>query len=467
MSKKYFRSIMGMVLAVIMMLSFAVIPSSAAKAALNKSAVTLVAGRSVTLTVNGTSRRVKWSSDDETIATVTKRGRVTAVKVGTTAIKASFGESVLKCNITVRAGSIASSESKLNVEVGKTASVLIKAVGLHDIRVTNSDSGAVKAALSGKFDGDYTTLEVKGISDGTAKLKIYANGHEDSIYKYVDVVVGKGKPVKKITVSGITISVDSVEVNENCTEKVTITASEELMKKLTIVSTAKSKFDIETSYLKGTASVKINGLMEGDANLRIFDPNDKNTDIFIPVTVTNNAYDVVVWNRQPNKRKSSDIIYTADDGKITRYYVLEPEDGDPAHAESLLSKKAGTYRYWTVYESRPKKINSDDVILSRSDTYKGKKVTRYLIVEKNYDEAYTNSVFGRYFGVYDYYKIYASSPLANAYGDKMLIYEYYVDKVKETRFILMPQDYDILKAEKIWDSYAAKNKIEEWKSVIM
>lgn len=468
MRKGFSRTFFSIFMALIMVLSLAVIPSSAAKASLNKSSVSIVKDQTVTLSVSGTSKKVTWKSDDASIAEVSKRGKVTGKKVGTTTVSASFGKNVLKCKVTVKAGSISTDANKLSIEVGKTDTISVKAMGIHDIAVKNSDTSVAKAELSGSFNGDYTTVTVKGIADGTTKLKIYAKGYEKSIYKYVEIKVGKGKPVQKVTVSGITVSADSVEVNENLSTKVTIKASSKILKKLTIVSTAVHRFDVETkfNYDKGSAEVTINGNAEGEGNLRIFDKNDGKTDIFIPVTVTNNTYDVVVWNREPNKRTSSDVIYSITNGS-TKYYILEPKDGDIAHAATLLSQKAGKYEYWTVYEKRPKKIDPTDVILSKNEKYNGKKVTRYLIVEKEYDEAYTNSAFGQYFGVYDYYKVYATKPAAAKYGDNGLMFECEIGVTgkKEMRYVLTESSLDELKLGEVWNAYTEKYKIKTWKRV--
>lgn len=470
MSKKSFKSVLSLFLAVLLTLSLAVIPSSAVKAALNKSSVTLVKGHSTTLSVNGTNQKVTWSSADESIATVSKRGKVTAQKLGTTIISASFGKSTLKCEVTVKAGSVATSGSDFDVEVGKTITVSIKAVGLHDLEVKNLDSSVAKATLSGKYDGDRTKIDIKGLTDGKAKIKIYAKGYENSIYKYIIVTVGKGKPTKKVTVSDITVSADSIEVNENCTTTVTVNAPSSILKKLTFISTSKYKFDIETTYKTDSAVIKIKGYAEGNANLRIFDPNDKKTDIYIPVTVTNNAYDVVVWNREPKKRKNTDVIYSSSNNEAETFYVLEPSDADPAHAESLVSKKSGKYKYWTIYESRPLKADPDDVILSRFGNYNGKKVIRYILVEKDYDEAYTNSAFGKYFGEYEYYKVYVTRPSPSENGNILFIYKYSLinligEEEKKVRYILVPYNFDITKVNNAWNSYAEKHGIEDWELI--
>ena len=79
-------------MALLMVLSLAVIPSSAAKVSLNKSSVSIVKGYSVTLSVNGTNKKVTWSSDDTSVADVSKKGKVTGKGLGTATISASFGK---------------------------------------------------------------------------------------------------------------------------------------------------------------------------------------------------------------------------------------------------------------------------------------------------------------------------------------------------------------------------------------
>ena len=465
MSKRSVRTFLGLLMAVIMMLSLAVIPSSAANAELNKSSVSIVKGYSVLLEVMGTNKKIKWSSADTSVAEVSKRGRVTGVEVGTTTVSASFGDRVLKCSVTVKAGSISANANSISIDVKKEATVSVKAVGIHELAVKSSDSSVAKASLSGKFDGDVTSVTVQGVADGSAKIKIYAKGYEKSIYRYINVKVGKGKPTEKVTMDGVTVSADSVEVNENLTAEVKVTASSSVIGRLRIISTAKHKFDVETNIGNNSATVKINGFVEGGGNLRIYDPENKKVNIYIPVTVTNNTYDVVVWNREPKKRTNTDIVYEADNGRGTKYYILEPKDADPAHAASLLAKEAEKYEYWTVYESKPVKELANDTIISKSEKYNGKRVTRYLLVPYRYDEAYSNSHFGMYFGVYDYNKVYANMPTATKYGDTTYTYEctFTGNGTSEFRFILTEGRNDSAAAEKVWKAYIKKYNITIYK----
>lgn len=460
MNKKFARSFFSLFMALLMVLSLAVIPSSAAKTSLNKSSVTIVKGYSTTLSVNGTNKTVTWSSDNTSVAAVSKKGKVTGKKIGTATISASFGKSVLKCKVTVKAGSISTNGNKLSVEVGKTGSISVKAVGIHDLIVKSSDGSVAKAALSGSFNGNITSVNVKGIADGTAKIKIYAKGYEKSIYKYVEVKVGKGKPTETVVSSGIIVSADSVEVNENLTAEVTVAASSDELSKLTVVSTSKYNFDVETKYDidKNSIAVTIKGLAEGSGNLRIFDKNNKKTDIFIPVTVTNNTYDVAVWNREPKKRTNTDVIFKSVDGSGKTFYVLEPKGCDESHANSVLAQASGWYDYWELYEDFPEKQKNNDAVIAKNGMYDSKKVIRYLLVPNGYDEAYSNSVFAIYYGVYDYYTVYANLPALKKSSDKAFVYEFTpLGKTKsEKRYVLAEgKDYEAF-AEEAWMAYKKK-----------
>ncbi|HFC9121995.1 TPA: Ig domain-containing protein [Enterococcus faecium] len=75
---------------------------------LNKTTLSLVAGANETLTAtvlpaNATNKNVTWSSSDSTIATVDTKGKVVAVKEGTTEITVNTvdGNKSAKYTLTV------------------------------------------------------------------------------------------------------------------------------------------------------------------------------------------------------------------------------------------------------------------------------------------------------------------------------------------------------------------------------
>lgn len=461
MCKKLCKSLLSTLLALMMIVTVAAVPSFAKKIAISKSSVSVVKGYTTKLSIVGTNENPKWSSADETIATVSKKGVVTGKKLGSTTISASVGGSVFKCKVTVKAGSIATSGNNVSVDKGKKVAVSVKAVGTHDLAVTTSDKSIATAAFSKNgFNGDFTTVNIKGISDGTAKIKIYAKGYAKSIYKYVEVKVGTGKAVSSVSKSEVTVSVDSVNINENLTTEFTVASSSVKLQDISIISTAKYNFDVETSIdsEKDVINVKVIGLVEGTGNVRIYTSKDKRKSVFIPVTVTNNAYDVVVWNRTPNKRTNTDVIYEMENAAKEKFYVLEPKDCDPAHAATVLAEAADCYVYFAVYEESPFIQEKDDIILKKTVNYAGKKVTRYLLVPNDYDEAYSNSAYAMYCGEYEYYTVYANKPSGGS-GYKVFVYEYkpYGAKKSESRYILTQGDDYRFLADEAWNKYKEKN----------
>jgi hypothetical protein len=99
-----------------LLLSAAMISASASpvygatKVKLNKSKTTLTAGKTTTLKVKGTKAKITWSSSNKKIATVTRKGKVKAVKAGKATIKATYKvkkkKKTLKCVVTVKAAPV-------------------------------------------------------------------------------------------------------------------------------------------------------------------------------------------------------------------------------------------------------------------------------------------------------------------------------------------------------------------------
>lgn len=70
---------------------------------ISKTKLTITKGKTYTLKMNGTKQKVTWSSSNKKIATVTSKGKVTAVKAGTVTIKAKVGSSeTYSCKVTVQ-----------------------------------------------------------------------------------------------------------------------------------------------------------------------------------------------------------------------------------------------------------------------------------------------------------------------------------------------------------------------------
>lgn len=75
---------------------------AAAKERLNQTKVTVTVGKSVTLKVKNTKKKVKWSTSNKKVATVSKKGKVTGKKAGKATITAKVGGKKYTCKVTVK-----------------------------------------------------------------------------------------------------------------------------------------------------------------------------------------------------------------------------------------------------------------------------------------------------------------------------------------------------------------------------
>lgn len=98
---KKIKSILVMVLVMIFAVMAVPIQTKAA-ATLNATSKTMSIGEKATLKVYGSTSKVKWTSSNKTVATVTQKGKVTAKSAGTATIKAKVLKKTLKCKITVK-----------------------------------------------------------------------------------------------------------------------------------------------------------------------------------------------------------------------------------------------------------------------------------------------------------------------------------------------------------------------------
>lgn len=77
--------------------------SEAATVKINKSKLTLEAGKTAALKISGTKQKVKWKSSNKSVATVgLNSGKVTAKKKGAATITATVNKKKYTCKVTVK-----------------------------------------------------------------------------------------------------------------------------------------------------------------------------------------------------------------------------------------------------------------------------------------------------------------------------------------------------------------------------
>lgn len=69
---------------------------------ISQTKLTLEKGKSQTLSLEGTKQKIKWSTSNKSVATVTSKGKVTGKKIGTAKITATVGNKKYTCTVTVK-----------------------------------------------------------------------------------------------------------------------------------------------------------------------------------------------------------------------------------------------------------------------------------------------------------------------------------------------------------------------------
>lgn len=172
--------------------------AEAAAVKLNTSKKTLAPGKTYTLKVSGTKKKVSWSSNKKTVAKVNSKGKVTALKAGKAVISAKIGSTKRTCTITVKNTKIAAAPftgkdyvfGKFNVVMPKNwkaASQTADSITLASFYdsatekgdVDNASSIAILPVYTGQPAVDYDTLELvysQSLTADALKAAIEANG---------------------------------------------------------------------------------------------------------------------------------------------------------------------------------------------------------------------------------------------------------------------------------------------------
>mgnify|MGYP000820192960 CR=1 FL=1 len=170
---------------------------------LDESSITLDVGGNQTLTAtvtpeDATNKKVRWTSDNEAVATVSEDGVVTAVAGGTAVITATTHDGLFtaSCTVTVNAPDAAPSittDTLPDGKVGEAYSQTLTATGTTPI-TWSIDGGNLPADLSLNKD----TGEISGTptADGTAKFTVKAENSAGSDTKELSITITKAAPTE-------------------------------------------------------------------------------------------------------------------------------------------------------------------------------------------------------------------------------------------------------------------------------
>ncbi len=172
--------------------------------ALNHSKLEIKINETETLTATVTPENatdygspIKWSSSDESVATVDENGKITAVSGGTATITAQVGNKTSECRVTViekKAISLIVEQSKLEMEIGEkiTLDVTVNPKDTTDeLTFSSSDTKVATVSKSGR---------VTAVGSGTAEITVKVGSHT----KVCTVIVAK-----------IETDIEKVEISQN------------------------------------------------------------------------------------------------------------------------------------------------------------------------------------------------------------------------------------------------------------
>lgn len=144
---------------------------------LNQSSATICVGSKTALKVEGTTKKVKWTTSNARIAKVGTKGVVTGVKKGKATITASVGSKKYKCRVTVNQ-TYGASESSVSIK--RSASVMFTftqdAVVTYKIQDTN-----ICSASWGSWSGNEIPLNIVPKKVGTTYITCSNGANQETV----------------------------------------------------------------------------------------------------------------------------------------------------------------------------------------------------------------------------------------------------------------------------------------------
>ena len=147
--------------------------------ALSAASVKLAAGKTYTIKVNNTTEKATFSSNKKSVATVSKNGKVTALKKGDATITVKVAGKNLSFKVKVTSNpNLKVGKKKFNSKktysINKNGTLKIKVTG-KATAINNKYKTSKKSVAKVTSKAKATTVKVKGLKKGTAKITITVN----------------------------------------------------------------------------------------------------------------------------------------------------------------------------------------------------------------------------------------------------------------------------------------------------
>lgn len=467
---KLLKSLLSVFLAVFMVASLAVIPSSAATPRLSKTSVTVTKGYQTTLSVSNASGTVKWSTGDKSIATVSSKGKVVGKGAGTTYVYAKTGSTTLKCKVTVVASKITANKSSVTLDkVGETATVTFTVKGSHSgITVGSTDRSVATASFSpARWDGNNVTVKITAKGAGTARIKVYNKNYQSTCYKFINVTVN-GAAVNEPASNIIMPYTKTVNVNAGEAYDLQVYAQNQTNLLCSVLNSSVATVSAGTTN-GNYRNFSIKGVAAGSTTVRFYDRYNANSyvDVTVTVAAANVKYYEFYTTAPTTKLLYTDqVIRIQPTGTSTLYYMLVPANYDPAYVNTLTGQKFNVYDYYKVYTAVPSRKTATDTYqqfyhTNSSYTYG----YRYVLLPVNYDEVQYNTAVAKYNNRFEYYTIYSENPVKQNSWDRLETWQVSDPLTGRaiTRYLIAPYNgYDQAKVDEIRNKDQAANSTSKY-----
>jgi hypothetical protein len=162
---------------------------------INKTNKTMYIGDTFKLRIIGTNKPVKWSSGKKSVASVNKKGKVTAKKAGKATITAKAGGKKYICKIVVKEIFFV---SKRSITCADKSSVTVTFNGSGTVYYKNKNKNVLDCEW-GKWKDNQCELNIIPKQSGTAKIFLRNNVNGEKITITVKSTVDTSYKVKKIS----------------------------------------------------------------------------------------------------------------------------------------------------------------------------------------------------------------------------------------------------------------------------
>lgn len=192
-------------------------------ARINVTSGKLCIGKTVKLKVSRNDSKVKWSTSNRKVATVSSKGVVTGKKAGKAVITATVGKRKLKCTVVVQPTLSISTKS---ISVNKTGKVAVTVNDSSPASFVIGNSKYISARWE-RISSGKLNLVITGKKKGSTYVKVVNRKSKESIKIKVKIVAVQSQAsyVKSVAVSNVTLNRNSLSLTQGGVFNLTVAVS--------------------------------------------------------------------------------------------------------------------------------------------------------------------------------------------------------------------------------------------------